>query len=714
MTAGAVIAVGRDTSCFVKTPQADGSINWSVTGTTSLNGVELTSPTPMILQQQTSSMRIELPADTTLGFGAFTWTLPSPVSLPVNTAASAAHFLLPKFGKLLKIAGLPVAVNPDFQLSTDDGGSAKVTLDLELPPIFQGAAGVESSGQKPAAVTFHFEFATSNDKGARFAFEGHAKDLSLFGGAVQVPVLSLGLASGPPLTFTGKASLKFEGVQGTFSLKVGLSGDGEGPFPSVTQFALEASDLNKPIAEGVFLQRFGGEFQRCAGNDGQSGASLSANAGVSIGPVVDYQPVFKGSPVQVDGTVTLNLCQPKTIAISGVGTVLGFPLAGAIASYTWSTGKIELNGDISVKLGPLNASAAITNTFFDMSSGTWQIEATGNVKLALLFGVALNGDADIVLSSNGLAACFGPKGARYGVAAHSLNGPVTSFRDNCDVGPYRATSAAHDASANQFSIPRHERIAVIALHGLTAAPEASLRGPGGETVNMPADGSGLSNSRAVVLPDPKTDTTHVILFSPRAGTWTVVREQGEASTSIQVADGLPPVHVTANVSGSGRRRLLSWTTRRVAGQSVTYFEQGAGVAHTLLRTSRPHGHLHFTPAATGGRSRQIEALVTENGLPRDQLAITHFVAPPTPKLRAISKLRLAGTLLRWSPQAGAAEYSLMLRTSNGATSSFLTHHASVRVPGSMRHRRLTVWISALSTRDVPGPLQITTLRPNAH
>ena len=282
------------------------------------------------------------------------------------------------------------------------------------------------------------------------------------------------------------------------------------------------------------------------------------------------------------------------------------------------------------------------------------------------------------------------------------------------MGPYRATSAAHDASANQFSIPRHERIAVIALHGQTAAPEASLRGPGGETLNMPADGSGLSNSRVVVLPDPKTDTTHVILFSPRAGTWTVVREQGEAPTSIQVADGLPPVHVTGNVSGSGRRRLFSWTIRRVAGQSVTFFEQGAGVAHTLLRTSRPHGHLHFTPAASGGRSRQIEALVTENGLPRDQLVITHFVAPPTPKLRAISRLRLAGTLLRWSPQAGAAEYSLMLRTSNGATSSFLTHHASVRVPGSMRHRRLTVWISALSARDVPGPLQITTLRPNAH
>jgi hypothetical protein len=230
---------------------------------------------------------------------------------------------------------------------------------------------------------------------------------------------------------------------------------------------------------------------------------------------------------------------------------------------------------------------------------------------------------------------------------------------------------------------------------------------------MPTDGTGLSNSRAVVLPDPKTDTSYVILFSPRAGTWTVVSEQDGPPVSIQVADGLPPVHVTGHVSGSRRRRLLSWSIRPVAGQSVTFVERGNGVAHTLLRTSRPHGHLRFTPAAGRGRARQIEALVTENGLPRDQLVVTHFVAPPTPKLRAIGKLRLSGTRLRWSPQAGAAEYSLMLRASSGATSSFLTHRASVRVPGSMRHRRLTVWISALSARNVPGPLQTTNLRPKA-
>ena len=493
-----------------------------------------------------------------------------------------------------------------------------MTLDLELPPIFQGAAGVESSGQKPAAVTFHFEFATSNDKGARFAFEGHAKDLSLFGGAVQVPVLSLGLASGPPLTFTGEASLKFEGVQGTFSLKVGLSGDGAGPFPSVTELALEASDLNKPIAEGVFLQRFGGEFEHCAGNDGQSGASLSANAGVSIGPVVDYQPVFKGSPVQVDGTVTLNLCQPKSIAISGVGTVLGFPLAGAIARYTWSTGKIELNGDISVKLGPLNASAGITNTFFDMSSGTWQIEATGNVKLALLFGVALNGDADIVLSSNGLAACFGPKGARYGVAAHSLNGPVTSFSGNCDVGPYRATSAAHDASADQFSIPRHERIAVIALHGQTAAPEASLRGPGGESVDMPADGSGLSNSRAVVLPDPKTDTSHVILFSPRAGTWTVVPEQGEAAD-------LDP----------GRRRPATRSRHRArerlrAPQAAQLVDPPRGRTERHVRRARGRRRAHAATHIATARTPTLHARRQWRKVPADRSAGDRERAPSRP------------------------------------------------------------------------------------
>lgn len=646
----------------------------------------------------------------TMGFGAFTWTLPQSVPIDLGEAASAAHFALQGLGKALKVAGLPVTADVDFQLSADNGGSATVSLKLGLPPIFQGVDGEESSGGesssvKPATVSFAFNFSTSNDNGPRFVGKFGVKDAWLFGGAVQVSNLSLGLDTGPPLSFDGVASMKFEGVNGTFSIAVGLSGEGAQPFPLVTKLAIEASDLNKPIAEGIFLQRFGGEFDSCPG-----GAKLSANAGVSLGPEVDFEPVFKGSPVEVDGTVGLQLCNQKSISVSGSGTVLGLPLGGAIVTYTWSTGKIELQGDLGVKLGPFAVGAAITDSFFDMNNGTWQAEATGHMEVKA-FGVAFTGDGDIVASSNGIAGCFGPKDGRYGFATHAINEPPTTFSaGTCDVGPYRANGSAHDATSDQFMIRPHERVAVVAVHGQGALPEDSLHGPGGETINMPLGGTGIQSAQALVLPDAASDTTYVILTLPNAGTWTVMPEQGPAPASIQIADGLPPAQVAARVSGSGAKRRLQWSLKPLAGQRVTFVEHGAGVAHVLLHTDRARGSLRFTPAAGGAMAREIEAFVTENGLPRDTLVIAHFHAPAPAKLRAITVLHLTGRTLSWARQPGAAQYSLMLSTAGAGTASFLTGHASVKVPAAMAGHTLTIWISAVGANGVPGPVHSTTIR----
>ena len=66
--------------------------------------------------------------------------------------------------------------------------------------------------------------------------------------------------TGPPLTFDDYATLSFPGVDGKFTITVGLSSDGAQSFHHVTKLALEASDLQKPIAYGVFLQRLGGRI----------------------------------------------------------------------------------------------------------------------------------------------------------------------------------------------------------------------------------------------------------------------------------------------------------------------------------------------------------------------------------------------------------------------------------------------------------------------
>ena len=164
----AVVAEGRGTTCFVRTRKPDGSVVWTAAGPISLNGVQLMPSGVIRFDQKLSNLVMQMPAGTTLGFGSFTWTVPSSISFDLTT-----HFVMPNPNGEFEIAGLTVAAQPDFSLSTADGGSATVTLNLELPEIFQGAAGDESEEPQGAkGLTFAFKFIASNQKGVRFAFKG--------------------------------------------------------------------------------------------------------------------------------------------------------------------------------------------------------------------------------------------------------------------------------------------------------------------------------------------------------------------------------------------------------------------------------------------------------------------------------------------------------------------------------------------------------------
>ncbi len=713
-TFGNVVAVGRGGTCFVRTKEADGSAKWTAAGPISLNGVQLTPSGPLIFDQHGGGVSIEIPEGTTVGLQSFTWTLPATVNIPLDS--TAAGFDLPDPKATFKIAGLKVSVAPKFALSKADGGSSTVIVYLKLPAVFQGAAGGDAA--KPSDLSFEFKFIASNAKGVRFAFNATVTNLWLFG-KVEVPSLTVGLDQGPPLSFEGSATLKFPGVSGQYTLDVGLSGEGEGPFPLVTKLALQASQLQKPIAEGVFLQRLGGSFERCSATVGK----LSASAGVSFGPKLSIPGVFDGEPASLDGTVTLSLCDPKSIQVSGSGKIVDVGIGSAKAKYTWSSGRIDLEGKVGLALAGWNISAAITNAFFDIPGKVWNVEGSAKLTAPGFFGSVLNGKGDAVISTNGLAACFGALGARFGFGEH-WGGALQGFSDNCDVGPYRAGSSASvaldhlraHAAASDLSIPAHARIEVLAAQGAGAPPKIVVTGPGGVRIDTPADASGVQTSQALLVQDPDDDTTHVILFSPAAGAWTVAPEPGAAAPAgVQIADGLPPVQVSAKVAvahraHAGRRRVLTWSLRPLAGQRVTFVEHGANVTHTLASTDRAHGTLTFTPAPAAGRGRQIVALVTQNGLPRDQPVVARFLAPRLPRLRAVHGLRLRGSRLIWPGQPAAARYSLMLRSASGATSTAITRQPSLLVPRPMRHRTLAVSISALSTTGTIGPLRMVTVR----
>ena len=148
-----------------------------------------------------------------------------------------------------------------------------------------------------------------------------------------------------------------------------------------------------------------------------------------------------------------------------------------------------------------------------------------------------------------------------------------------------------------------------------------MSGPG-RTIRTPDGPGALNTAQAMLAQDTSANTTYVALFSPPAGTWRVT-----GASSVQVADGLPPVRVTARV----RRGVLTWAASGlVHGQRLQFVERArAGEAHVLTTTRRARGRLRFSPDPALGSRRRIEAIVINAGTPRSTETVARYrVAPP--------------------------------------------------------------------------------------
>ena len=170
-------------------------------------------------------------------------------------------------------------------------------------------------------------------------------------------------------------------------------------------------------------------------------------------------------------------------------------------------------------------------------------------------------------------------------------------------------------------------------------PAVTLAGPGGATVAAPADGRTAQTPSALVVPDREGGTVTFVLYSPPAGRWTAA---GAGAFSLATAEGLPAPNVKARVSGRGAKRTLTWSLTPLAGQSVTLYERGENAARKLVTTTRAKGRLVFRPSNVPGRSRTIEAVVTQDGLPRATLDAGRFTAPPFARPRRVAGLKLRG------------------------------------------------------------------------
>ena len=261
------------------------------------------------------------------------------------------------------------------------------------------------------------------------------------------------------------------------------------------------------------------------------------------------------------------------------------------------------------------------------------------------------------------------------------------------------------------------RGALVRFRGNGGPPLVVLEGAGGQRMEARADGTPVADGRFVVLQDPGEAVTYVAIRRP-AGTWHVTTPPGSPSVQgIDSADVLERPRVTARVSGKGDKRVLSWRLSALAGQRVTFAEEGRDSANVIARTTKARGKIRFTPSTGSGRVRKLVAIVEQGGTPRDTLTVARYVALPPRRPAKPHQLRVRrkGTTLiaTWRRVPGAAGHMVFATAADGDREVFVlpAGKRSVRIPDVQPSHRARVEVAGLRSDNLAGPRARVDVKP---
>jgi hypothetical protein len=186
-------------------------------------------------------------------------------------------------------------------------------------------------------------------------------------------------------------------------------------------------------------------------------------------------------------------------------------------------------------------------------------------------------------------------------------------------------------------------------------------------------------------------------------------------TRVQTRRGLPPANIKARVIGRGKK--LAYSFNAAPGRTVTFFEQGRTVGRQIGETSNGRGTLAF-PSGLGQKGRrEVLALITQDGFPRERIRVTAYTAPGAPPVAKPTRLRAVHGRDRvdlvWRKVRGAARYRLDLTVGDGRVKRVFTRRTRYRVPAYTRDMTLSAKVTAISKpgrESKPATLRIKSRR----
>ena len=166
----------------------------------------------------------------------------------------------------------------------------------------------------------------------------------------------------------------------------------------------------------------------------------------------------------------------------------------------------------------------------------------------------------------------------------------------------------------------------------------------------------------------------------------------------------------------GGQRELRYRVTPLAGQRVWFAVHGRAAAGRIGDARGRSGTLRFRPADGPGGTRRIVAVVEQGGMPRTELNVARYVAPPPRRLAAPGRLRArrSGTRLvvTWRPSTGAARYLVRVRLSDGRRLLLPATRGRrrVTVPGLTRASTARISVVAVKTDGQEGRTARAALR----
>ncbi len=557
---------------------------WEASGTVRMNGIDLAPEGTITFDAGEATLSVEGRVEVSVGDGDNRMVIFVDTGIEWDLSLELTLALPEGF----QLKGFPVEGHATLTWS---GGDAELELEVGLPELL---GGVKAGGTLSANIK-----------------EG----LKLASLSVEVGEAPLG----PRLTLK-ELAIKYDFEEDTWS------GEGKVVLPSEVevgakfafthgQFAsgkAEVGNLNRFIGNGVFLQsiRFGVVADPF---------TLEGGASITAGP-----KVMDKAAATLDGDLSYTFADPDIFKVSGKLKVVDLDLAEGSIEYVIPD-KVNLAGKLEFSRLGLTVAGDLEG-WID-GDRAFNIEGSATVGVDDWGAIG----AKAVVSSVGMAAC-GFVDTWFGQASVGVGykwGTDPDFGTGCDLGPYTEQQLRMN-EVGGYRVGENLPVAAFAVTGESAPPAFTLVGPDGERVDAGEEGSTADH---LVVHNPATNTTYVLLASPAAGDWTIEAQKGSSPvTSVRRSDGLPKAEVDGSVRmlpspqclGCPEEAVLEWNVKQIEGQNVTFAQVGAETSRVIGVADDRAGSIRFTPGPGKVGERTIVASVEQDGLPRTNVVVATY------------------------------------------------------------------------------------------